>query len=532
MKRLKALVNDWGYSLYPILLAFFPLLSFYASNVDEIKTGDFKFASFAIFNLIVLAVIWLVASFALLDAKKASILTTVTLTIFFTLGRVDDKIQNFVIHWPVTLGAAKLLLLASGLILLASWLIIRRLSQKMTNTINLALTVVAIYLVLSSLFSIAISKFSGGSSNRQQSTQAVIASSNSSSQIPDIYYILLDAYARADILKNNFNFDNSGFVNDLKKRGFYVADKAHSNYAHTHWSVPSTLNMDYLNYLTAQQGETSSDRTPLKNLTMRSKAALTFKSLGYKYVNIPTLDGLTKSSPLADIDIKSDYESNLKILNVKLDEFALVYLQTTALKPWIAAKIKNSLVATTLGAFEKTAKVSQIDEPTLTFTHVTSPHPPYLFNRSGPIPGLTEKLALDNPGFSNRQGFVDQTVYINKLTLDTIDTILKNSKQPPIIIVASDHGPASTLSQADFNQTDPSKFNVKGIRERMATLNAYLFPDKNYKQLYPTITPVNSFRLILNQYFHQNIKLLEDKSYFSRNKGEEYRLFDVTKLVN
>ena len=29
---------------------------------------------------------------------------------------------------------------------------------------------------------------------------------------PDIYYIILDGYARSDVMKSLFDFDNSGFL--------------------------------------------------------------------------------------------------------------------------------------------------------------------------------------------------------------------------------------------------------------------------------------------------------------------------------
>ena len=49
----------------------------------------------------------------------------------------------------------------------------------------------------------------------------------------------------------------------------------------------------------------------------------------------------------------------------------------------------------------------------------------------------------------------------------------------------------------------------------MKNLNSYYFPDQNYDLLYPTITPVNTFRVILDQYFNQKLSLLEDRSLFS-----------------
>ena len=70
------------------------------------------------------------------------------------------------------------------------------------------------------------------------------------------------------------------------------------------------------------------------------------------------------------------------------------------------------------------------------------------------------------------------------------------------------------------------------IEERMSILNAYYFPDQEYSHLYPDITPVNSFRIILDQYLGTNLGLLEDRrSYFSLMETP-YDFVDVTSEVN
>ena len=531
------LIKHHGYKFYPVLFALFPLLSFYSANQAEIRSGEFTLSTFFIFNLVVISVIWPLAWLVTRSAKKASVLSVVTLAVFFVFGRVHDRMDGFVIKTPLTtLGPTKILLLSSIVLLFLAWFGIRRLSGKNIDTANLALTIVGVYLVFSTLFSITLSGLSdkNNTANTKNKTQVSASSKIDKQNLPDIYYILLDGYARADILKTNdtFNYDNSAFLEELKKRGFYVAEKANSNYAHTHWSVPSTFNMDYLNYLAKQQGEESNDRTPLRNLFHYNSVVPKFKSFGYKYVQIGSQWDWARTSPLDDIEIKSDKEADSEILNIKLDEFALVYLQTTALKPWISSQIRGTLLSRVLGAFERTEKISEITEPTLSFSHILAPHPPYLFNRNGVIPGLTDKLALDNNRFSDRKAFAEQTMYTNKLTLDLIDTILKNSQKPPIIIIASDHGPASSLNSKDFKQTNPTKLNIPGVKERLGILNAYFFPDQNYKKLYPSISPVNSFRLILSQYFGQNLELLPDRSYFSDNGKNQYRLIDVSDLVS
>jgi hypothetical protein len=82
-----------------------------------------------------------------------------------------------------------------------------------------------------------------------------------------------------------------------------------------------------------------------------------------------------------------------------------------------------------------------------------------------------------------------------------IDTLIESADVPPVIIVQGDHGPLPDLTE------NPA--------ERLPILNAYYLPDVPMADvLYPSISPVNSFRVVLSSYFEQNLPLLEDRSYF------------------
>jgi hypothetical protein len=48
-----------------------------------------------------------------------------------------------------------------------------------------------------------------------------------------------------------------------------------------------------------------------------------------------------------------------------------------------------------------------------------------------------------------------------------------------------------------------------------------LLPGDGQEQLYETITPVNTFRLIFDTYFNGDYGLLEDISYYSE-KGDQF----------
>jgi hypothetical protein len=104
-------------------------------------------------------------------------------------------------------------------------------------------------------------------------------------------------------------------------------------------------------------------------------------------------------------------------------------------------------------------------------------------------------------------GYRRQIQYVNTLILETVDAILTRSTTPPIIIIQGDHGPGAYLHWGSLENTVPA--------ERFGILNAYYFPDQDYARLYPSISPVNSFRVLFNQFFDADYALLPDRHYYS-----------------
>jgi hypothetical protein len=94
-------------------------------------------------------------------------------------------------------------------------------------------------------------------------------------------------------------------------------------------------------------------------------------------------------------------------------------------------------------------------------------------------------------------GYTNQVTFVNKQILEIARELIDKSQVPPIIIIQGDHG--------------TGRF---GQDVRMLILNAYYLPG-HPEVLYDTISPVNSFRVVLNEYFDQSLPILEDRSYFS-----------------
>src|SRR6266508_2690371 len=104
---------------------------------------------------------------------------------------------------------------------------------------------------------------------------------------PDIYYIVLDGYVRADILQEMFKFDNSEFINDLQDKGFVVPVSNHSNYPVTPLSLASTLNMDYIPAFVPAL-DNSPQHWLMAPFIDHSRVRALLESQGYKTVAIST----------------------------------------------------------------------------------------------------------------------------------------------------------------------------------------------------------------------------------------------------
>ncbi len=119
----------------------------------------------------------------------------------------------------------------------------------------------------------------------------------------------------------------------------------------------------------------------------------------------------------------------------------------------------------------------------------------------------------DYPGTQQEyiNGYRDQVEYVDKAMEKVITDILSHSTPAPIIIIQGDHGPGAYL---DWNSVEKTNLD-----ERMSILNAYYFPGGHSGSLYASITPVNSFRVLFNEYFGMDYPLLADRVIFPPGKN-------------
>ncbi len=507
---------------YPLLMAVFPALSLLGHNIQEISARG------AVRSLLVCSVlallVWAVCRLLARSWQLAAVLTAWFLLLFFSYGSVHTAIEGAQIL-GVIVGRHRILLPVWGLLLLGGGALILwklRVNPNLTRILN----AVSVFLLIMPLYQIASYNLRAWQSQRQlagdHTVQAASVSLNAPEELPDVYIIILDSYMRSDVLQTTFGVDNQPFIDALTDLGFYVAPCSMSNYAYTPLSIASILNMTYIDQLKDYLAPLT-DRTPLFGLIQHNAVRTNFESLGYKTVSIISYEPLKWDD--ADYYFPTDPDTLRAQQSAPfLSQFERMLGRNTALKILLDQPILTSQSDEIPANYPYADHVRQqryilhqfqeiitYRGPKLVFVHINIPHPPYAFNADGtlienppPLPWLVP-LAWDD----YVKYYSGQVQYITSAILPILTEIVESSDPAPIIVIQGDHGGDSA--------------------NRLGILNAYYAPDSVIQQLYPNITPVNSFRIIFNEVFGADYAILPDASYLStQQEFYNFTLFEET----
>jgi hypothetical protein len=337
---------------------------------------------------------------------------------------------------------------------------------------------------------------------------AVVATLAKRGWTPDIYFIVLDGYARGDVMKELYGFDNGPFLERLERRGFLVARQSHSNYCQTRLSLASTLNADYLNNLVDLS---SSDLLPVATAIKENLVRKSLAPLGYKFVTFAT-----------GFDATDFFDSDLYLSPPPGNpEFSQILLEMTPIDAWLSEFRHNDRYSAirdrTQFLLDRLPSIARMKEPTFTFAHILSPHPPFVFGEHGEDVSPRRIFAhgvyrsLDGTGFGTpeyiRESYRKQSAYLTERVERTVEQILAASPEPPVIILQSDHGSWLRYHPDDVEATD--------LRERFGILNCIYMPGRKAEGLSDHMASVNTFRIVLNEVIGAGLPLLPERNEFS-----------------
>ena len=272
MKSLKNVV--W----HPYLFAIYSILFMYAHNIKEVRFVNtlfpvlilliFVFAGLSGLNLMVK------------DRLKAALIMTLFLFFFFGYSHVFNllEIVNFMLDAEI-IRDLYLVPIFLGLWFYIAYRIAR--AKMDFKAVTKILTIVVICLIAINLVNIGLFEMNRLSAAKEVTAQLKDLEIKSSGlpakdQMPDIYHIVLDEYAGLEAIKKIYDYDNSGFAEELRKRGFFVAEKSETLYLMTESSIASALNMRKL-----RKGEDA------YQLIRNNRVTAILKKLGYKIILFP-----------------------------------------------------------------------------------------------------------------------------------------------------------------------------------------------------------------------------------------------------
>jgi hypothetical protein len=503
-----------------ILFTFYPLLFLWAANISQMDPAV-VIRPF-LFTLVGSTVLYGMLYLIFRNWVKSALIGTLLLVAFFSYGHVYYATRsipalNFLNHHAVLVP---LYILISGL---GIWGIFR--IKKYDNFV-LYLNAASLVLVVLQIVELSSAYIQTAYAAQQPvKLQSGLTLPTDLKDMPDIYVIVLDTYMRSDALKQDLGYDNSPFIDQLTKMGFYVASCGHPNYTFTYASISALLNMRYIPGAYANDDWDEFSNNSFWNILRNDEVRAQLKSVGYKTV------AFEEEYPLVEFD-DSDVligTSHPTISSQYLYPFEVLYQQSTAaiiltaldpngkaegfFQSIFPSQNKSSVdlsglkgpnkdfvathIISTEFILDHITDVPAIAGPKFTYVHLFIPHAPFVFGPDGQIMTDPGYYSGDRSGATTEayqlKGYVNQVQYIDKRIAPILQMVISKSKNPPIIILMGDHG-------------------LENLNRRTDLL-AYYLPDNGNAKLYPNISPVNSFRLIFDQYFGANYPLLPDLTY-------------------
>jgi len=490
--------------MYPFLIAAYSVIALLAFNISEVNAG------IAVRPLIVMlagcGVLFACMRLIFKNWQKAGLITGIWIFLFIIYGHLYHYLENtsFV---NGSLGRHRIILPVFLLMAGASLFLVWR-RKMVSDRISQVFNILGIFLLIYPSFHLVNSIITSEKGQKEASqwtfSQPALQPVNPEN-LPDVYYIVLDTYTSSKALARDFSFDNSEFEAKLKEMGFYVAECSQTNYPYTQGAITATLNLDYLPELTKRL-ETINAEDNIWVLLKQSLVRNQLERLGYQTVAFETSYDWSR---IEDADIYLG-QAQSALLWQQMDPFEKMWVDSTALLVLsdvgiVTRKEDDNIlnhpmsdhIQKQLFVLKTLPDIANNPDPTFTFAHILIPHVPYVFAADGTIltdNGFfgTEKAGPINEDYLQK-GYTGEIAFINKQMESILSKILARSDTPPIIVLMGDHG------VRDDN--------------RVKILYAVYLPDGADNLMYPSITPVNTFRVIFDRYFGTSYGLLPDITY-------------------
>ena len=452
------------YSLYSFLLCLFPVHSHYAQNISEISLSEYVKTLIGILLIVLAGVLGLnllVKNIHLSCLIFSFVFYVILYANYFYIALFSEykrskKLYKYLFLASYIIGS---LLLSTGI-----YFVFKQVNLLAFSKLLFYFSFFITIFVLADIFS----KYSNSRVKIDFDKDNFVDLSDEKSDYPDIYHILLDSHPGF----SHENYVDYEFKSELEKRGFCIYKDFQSNYNTTSVSLPSMLNMDYVqNFITPKNDGYTPDLTYpyYANNAVFSK----LKKLGYKFNLFIDSYFYAMLSRHTDSTIDSGRSNYLNKLLLFSSIGGIFANKSQNLEDTISKPIKQ---------FKKIG-ISNSKTPAFSYMHILAPHWPYLCNENG--------VEFSKRAHYNNANYFTYAKFVDKQILGLIDEILERKKDNSLIVLHSDHSLFDThiLMAVNFPKSEDSNCLKK------------------------TGSLVNLYRCIFNKYFGFNYEMLENKAY-------------------
>ena len=480
-----------AFTLHPFLFSIFPILFIFAMNSQEIKFNELILPFSIVLSLTFVIVLALGIVFK--NKKAVGFIVSIGFLLFFSYGHIHDLISN---NFEVRHFVLESVFVVFFIITVFYF---AKTKRKLNNSIKIANTI-GIVLIAISAMNIISDNIQGNYSIDFLDTSENIISTTVISDKPDVYYIVLDAYAGDYALKNYFGYENNEFLSFLTENNFYVVPDAKTNYGTTFLSLASSLNIQHHNCLEDANFCVGTGRA--FEMIQNNKVMKKFNEEGYTIINSYSGWTPTRDFDIAYSNLCGRYSATIN------SELTITIIGKSMLNPIYVKLFEDVKRDQVLCVFSELEEVQHsYEKPIFVFSHMVLPHHPYVFGANGEDVS-PETLEIGWEGLEDdKEGYLNQLKFTNKKIQHFITKVIDESEIPPIIIIQGDHGLKSEMEDLQ-NPTDEE------LKERFSILNAYYIPTK-IELLEQNITPVNSFRIIINELFNEQLEMLPNTNYWT-----------------